>query len=146
LPHDWQPTNAHSDREQVNKAREAAEALFRPTQLQVPTQAPLASTDVPPASGQHVPRQPRIFTIAPVSATGEKQREGDVTPKRKARRTPSTREAQTIMMPDHGRIRALAHYGMTPREVARLYGVSVKVIQSIVTDGLDNSSVNEERD
>ena len=46
MPHDWQPTNAHDDRAQVTKAREAAEALFRPNKVErteAPTSASVAA-------------------------------------------------------------------------------------------------------
>jgi hypothetical protein len=98
LFHDWQTANPRDDREQINNAREAAEALFRPKQSQLPVQAPVASIDAPPLSEQHVPRQPRVFTIAPGGANNEESANVAIESKRKTRRTPSTRGAQTIVI------------------------------------------------
>jgi hypothetical protein len=61
LPHDSQPTHAHDDREQVNKAREAAEALFSPNRpgerAEPPTSVPIAPSQIE----QLAVRTPRIF-------------------------------------------------------------------------------------
>lgn len=132
MSHDWQTTNSHDSHGIVDQARDAAEALFKPKQSRTPAQAPATSSDGTPASEQQVPRQPRIFTITPVSMIGEERSEAVATQKQKARRTSSTRQGQTITKSDHGRIRALVHYGMTPEQVADVYGVVRKQIERIV--------------
>jgi hypothetical protein len=126
MSHDWQSTKPHDSHGSVNPARDAAEALFKPK-----VQATVTSSDDAPASEPEVPRQPRIFTITPASVIAEERSEAVATQK-KARRTSSTRQARTVTRCDHGRIRALVRYGMTPEQVADVYGVSLKQIEQIV--------------
>src|SRR6266852_2147550 len=116
MSHDWQTANPHDSHGIVNHARDAAEALFKPKQSRIPAQAPVTSSDGAPTSEQQVPRQPRIFTIAPVSVIGEERSEAVATQKQRAPRTSSIRQPQIITRSDHGRIRALVNSGMTPEQ------------------------------
>jgi hypothetical protein len=140
LPNDWQPPYARDNRDQMNKAREAAEALFKPKKdverAKTATSAPMAPSPVE----QPAPRTPRIIampTTMPVVAKEVVEIPAD--PKPKSRRETSGRRAE-IPASQHGRIRALAVYGMTLSAVADLYGVPVAVIERIVADGSDDHS------
>lgn len=48
------------------------------------------------------------------------------------RRRAAKRETRQIPPSQFGRVRALAHYGMTQAEVAELYGVGLSEIERIV--------------
>jgi hypothetical protein len=127
---DRQTAYPRDSRGSINQAREAAEALFKPRRSQLPIQTPTAAPNGAAASGQPVPRQPRIFTTMPDAIIGEDQREAVARPNEKARRTSRTHE--TIARSDHGRIRALVQYGMTPEQVAAVYGVRVGRIERVI--------------
>jgi hypothetical protein len=43
------------------------------------------------------------------------------------------RETREIPASQHGRVRALTNYGMTPEQVAELYGVTVDEIERIIS-------------
>ena len=129
LPHDWQPTNAHDDRAQVTRAREAAEALFRPNKVER-TEAPTSTSVAAPPTEHPAPRAPRIIPMpstVPVTE-GTVARSTDSRPKS---RRAAIRRAE-VPASQHDRVRALAGYGMTVDEVAELYGVQVGVIERIV--------------
>jgi hypothetical protein len=147
LPNDWQT----ADRDQINKARRAAEDLFRPKQ---PTErtAPLSSSsDAPassegtPASEATAPRKPRIIAIPaivpmsdynaeppapePVVAASPTAREP------KPEKTAAKKRLPKIAAAQYGRIQALASYGMTLTEFAALYGVTETEIERIIAKG-----------
>jgi hypothetical protein len=144
LSNDWQT----ADRDQINKARRAAEDLFRPKQptehtapVQVSTDAP-ASGEAPAASDTPAPRKPRIIAIPaivpmrnytieppapePVPAAPVVHREPKPAKAAAKKRVPKIPAAL------HGRIPALASYGMTPAEVAAVYGVAEAEIERII--------------
>ena len=127
---EW-PSDAHTDREKIDRARRNAEDLFKPRpQPKSADATAVAENSVPPA--EHQPRrQPRIFRIPPVvpmsAATGEAPAE----PKPVKRRT-VRRNRVAIPASQFGRVRALANYGMTQAQVAELYGVGVEEIEWIV--------------
>jgi hypothetical protein len=140
LPNDWQPTNARDDCEQVTKAREAAEALFIPKKQVERTGAPTSAPIAPLQVEQLAPRTPRIISIPPTMSVAEQFAEEAVHPKPKPKkREPSKRRAK-VPPSQHGRVRALALYGMTHVEVADLYGVPIGVIECIVADGTHEDS------
>jgi hypothetical protein len=140
LPNDWQT----ADRDQINKARRAAEDLFRPKQ---PTEraAPVttSSTDAPAsqdaaAMGEVVaPRKPRIIAIPAIVPMGEYIAEPPPAPEpaptvRREAKPPAKKRAAKIPAAQYGRIQALASYGMTLAEVAAFYGVAETEIERIV--------------
>jgi hypothetical protein len=131
LPHDWQPTTARDDREQTNKAREAAEALFRPNKhlerAEVPTSSPSALLHVE----QSAPRIPRIIAVPSTMPVTDKTVAPPSDPKPKLRGTASKRRIK-VPAAQHDRIRALTGYGMTVEQVADLYGVTPREIRQIV--------------
>jgi hypothetical protein len=143
LPNDWQT----ADRDQINKARRAAEDLFRPKQ---PTEraAPVkTSTDAAP-SGENAattessaPRKPRIIAIPAIVPMGDYIAEEPASPpesvaSREAKtKAPAKKRVPKIPQAQYGRIQALASYGMTLAEVAAFYGVPESEIERIVAKG-----------
>jgi hypothetical protein len=147
LPNDWQT----ADRDQINKARRAAEDLFRPKQSTERTAPAKTSTDVPasgetPAAGETpAPRKPRIIAIPaivpmrnyhveppapePAPATTVVPREP------KPAKAATKKRAAKIPAAQYGRIQALASYGMTLAEVAAFYGVAEAEIERIIAKG-----------
>jgi hypothetical protein len=110
LPHDWQPANAHDDGEKVNKAREAAEALFRPKKQLERTKAPTSVPDAPlPVEQAH--REPRIFAMPVAENFVEEAFQQKPKPKPETRR-----RRMKIPVAQHDRVRTLVRYGMTLAE------------------------------
>jgi hypothetical protein len=102
-----------------DQSREAAEALFKPTI------DALRSTDEP----SH--REPRILPVSPaVSARSEA--ENPATPPTKRQIGSEHEDATKIPASDYGRVRLLAEYGMTIRQVAELYAVPPSEVTRIV--------------
>ena len=106
------------DRQQIARAREAAEALFRPKRQRVEPAAP----ETPPAAVS-LPRKPRVLTIAS-PALVHVEREAPVSPKRQM--TPKIPRSQ------FDRVRTWVKYGMTARQVAEVYGVAVDEVERII--------------
>ena len=124
--------HAQADSQHVHDALRAAQALFKPKAKAEPTDA-----QVPPADGvapaeqpirrkarilmasQPVPAQPEAETQAPLPI------EGQAVAKQPA--------AAEIPASEHGRVRALAKYGMTVEQVAGLYEVSVDEVRRIIS-------------
>jgi hypothetical protein len=142
LPDDHPPAPSTFDRQQAHRAREAAEALFRPRAHAAPadtstTQA--APVDAPatqispfaPSPEQDAPRKPRILaaatTAAPTNAAGP-----SVSPNSTPRRQAACQKVRSIPTSAYGRVRALVNYGMTIADVADLYGVPVSEVERIV--------------
>ena len=106
------------DRQQITRAREAAEALFRPKRQAIEPSVP----ETPPSVDSSA-RKPRVLTIAPpapVHAEGE----APVSPKRQM--TPKIPRSQ------FDRVRIWVKYGMTASQVAEVYGVPVGEIERIL--------------
>ena len=106
------------DRQQITRAREAAEALFRPKRQRVEP----AASETPPAAVS-LPRKPRVLTIAspaPVHAG----REAPVSAKQQM--TPEIPRSQ------FDRVRTCVKYGMTAPQVAEVYGVAVGEVERIL--------------
>ncbi len=118
---DWQKPNPAKASEPVSKAREAAEALFKPRQQLAtdPSNGP-ASTEL------EIQRKPRIIPIP----AAEPHREAIAKP-RTGRREIGSR-IHKIPKSEYGRVRALAGYGMTLEQVAALYRVPATNIERIV--------------
>jgi hypothetical protein len=128
---EWQSADDRNNRERVNRARQAAEDLFKPA----PRISEAKSSDVPSseAVSTELParRQPRIFNLPPRVTPGS-QAEPPAEPK-PMRRKPVTRRASgAVPSSQIGRVRALTNYGMTPEQVAELYDVTVGEIERII--------------
>ena len=121
-----QSANARNDRQEINKARQAAEDLFKPRQQ---TSGP----DVPVSSAEHLPRrQPRILMARQPGPTVVAVVKAPREPKSAPRRVAIRREGSGIPAGQFGRIRALASYGMSQAQVAELYGVTVDEIDRVI--------------
>lgn len=129
---DRQSADVRNDREKINRARQAAEELFKPTRHAMGADLPTSPAD-PASSAERQPRrQPRIFAIAPLVPTNAKI-ETPAGPKpARQRKTTTRRETAAVPFSQVGRIRALASYGMTRAQVAELYGVTVDEIDRII--------------
>ena len=133
---EWHAADEQNNRDKLDRAREAAEALFKPTQESKDRELPKATGSNAGSTEQQSKRQPRIFTIPPQRpATAE----AETPPKPKpSPREPATRRRGAVPPSQIGRVRALATYGMTTAEVAELYRVTVDEIERI----LEGSAVN----
>lgn len=113
-----QPRPGGDDREQITRARQAAEALFR-------SKPPVSGPSVPAsAPADQSARKPRVLKIiSPVPVRHEE------------RETPAAPEPQTmrkIPRSQFVRIRTLVKYGMTVAQVAKVYGVDAGEIARIL--------------
>jgi hypothetical protein len=108
--------------EPTTSARQDAEALFRPKRQLA--QEP-AQEGAPPA-GVSV-RKPRVLAISPPQPLHHGEPETPIRPEKQV--TPEIPSSQ------FARIRAWAKYGMTARQVAEMYGVTVGEIEGIIRKG-----------
>jgi hypothetical protein len=109
------------DREQIIRARQAAEALFR-------SKPPVSGPSVPAsAPADQSARKPRVLQIiSPAVPVRHEERE-----------TPAAPEPQTmrkIPRSQFVRIRTLVKYGMTVAQVAEVYGVDADEIARILRE------------
>ena len=127
---EWPRSDAHSDRERINRARQDAENLFRPRpptrEVSAPTLNGAGSTEEQPQ------RQPRVFMIPPVVPMKAAKSVVPAEPKPIKQRPAAKRAPLHIPPSQFGRVRALANYGMTQAQVAKVYGVEVGEIERIV--------------
>jgi hypothetical protein len=107
------------DRERIEKARQAAEELFKPEQQAGKETVPNAL-----APAEQSPRKPRILAVSsPVPIRGE----AVVTPV--SLKQPTMPE---IPVSEFARIRTWVKYGMTASEVAQVYEVPVEEIERVL--------------
>jgi hypothetical protein len=128
---EWQSADDRNSRDKINRARQAAEDLFKPARHIAETDLPAAPpNDAVPAE---VPsrRQPRIFTLPP-RVYPAVEAESPAEPKPTRRRQVAKRSSRAVPASQIGRVRTLAHYGMTPAQVAELYGVTIDEIERII--------------
>jgi hypothetical protein len=118
----WEKSNPHDDdRERVARARQTAEALFTPKRQ---VAEPTVSGSLPPADPPA--RKPRVLGISsPVAARPEA-----VEPPVSA----DQRIMPEVPPSQFARIRSWVKYGMTPAQVAKVYGVSAGDIERIIRD------------
>jgi hypothetical protein len=134
LSDDRQYTNRVPHRDQVQTARQAAEALFRPKRepaLIEATANPAGAAS--PSTEPAPPRERRIWNITPVSSVSADETEAPASGALMRRRTDTRRKVQRIPASAYGRIKALVTYGMSVADVADLYGVPVSDIARIVS-------------
>jgi hypothetical protein len=128
---EWHSTDDPNNRDKINRARQAAEELFKPTQpsAERDVSAPVGNNSGPVDQDQR--RQPRIFAMpprVPVSAEAKIPTEAKPAP-----RPAIPRRRRAVVPPSQfGRIRTLATYGMTQEQVADLYGATVDEIARIL--------------
>ena len=128
---EWQSADDRNNREKITRARQAAEDLFKPTN---PTPTVDLSNSPPNNGGsteQPQRRQPRIFTM-PSRTQADPKPEVPAAPERTARKQASKPRTGAVPPSHRGRVRALTSYGMTPAQVAELYGVTVGEIERII--------------
>ena len=131
MPTDWQTASARNDRERSNRTRQNAEDLFKPKPQTTRADVPTAENDA--SSADHQPRrQPRIFAIPPVVPMSTTKVEPAAEPKQIRRKAIDKRGTREIPLSQFGRVRTLTSYGMTPAQVAELYGVTGDEIDRII--------------
>ena len=112
----WEKTYPRDDdRERVTRARQTAEALFAPKQQ---VAEPSVSGADPPA------RKPRVLEISSPAAVRHEAVQPPV--------SAELRIMPKIPASQFARIRTWVKYGMTPAQVAEVYGVSVGDVERIV--------------
>ena len=125
---EWESADGANNRDKVNRARQAAEELFKPMER---TLSGLPAAPDSGSNGQQPPRQPRVFALPPRTApTAKAEPPAETKPVR--RQKVPRRAASPIPTSQLGRVRALANYGMTRAEVAELYGVPIEEIDRIL--------------
>jgi hypothetical protein len=103
------------DRSDINRARQAAEALFAPKAQGREPAAPDRSTD-------QTVRRPRILSAVPPRIDNVKE-QVDPVPSKLRERIPGSHLA---------RIRTFLKYGMTIPQVAEVYGVTIGDVETIL--------------
>jgi hypothetical protein len=106
--------------EDMNRARQAAEALFAPTQQITEPAAP-----VPVASPDQTTRKPRILSAVPAKPV-------PIEPVSSSLKAVSPNKRRRIPASHFARILTLLRYGMNIAQVAELYGVPTGEIESIL--------------
>ncbi len=144
MPTDW-PDN---DRAQVNRAREAAEALFKPRQQVARAEASVAAPKTPSLSEQPAPRTPRVIAIPSMTSVRDQKVEmpimvkpaiAEPKPPKPRKVVVKNRRATKVPPSEFARIRTLAEYGMTLDQLAENYRVSTSDIERIVGLVVDGS-------
>jgi hypothetical protein len=113
-------TKRQSDPEEINRAHQAAEALFAPKRLVTEPAGPVSAP-----SGDQGPRKPRILRALEVQPTHVE--EIQLPPNSETRRP-----AEQISARHLTRIRTWLKYGMTVRQAAKACGVSVSEIERVL--------------
>ena len=132
LPTDWPMAGARNDRDRINRTRQNAEDLFKPTQQPTRADVPASAPNDAPSAEHQPRRQPRIFAIPPMAPMTTAKVEPAATPKQIRRTAAIGRDTRQIPVSQFGRVRALTSYGMTRVQVAELYGVTVDEIEKII--------------
>jgi hypothetical protein len=109
-----------SPQEDTNRARQAAEALFAPKQRVTEPAEPL-----PGAVTDQTTRKPRILSAVQAKPV-------PVEPVSSSRKVMSPSKHDKIPVAHFARIRTWLKYGMEISQVAQLYGVPVRDIESIL--------------
>jgi hypothetical protein len=106
------------DRQQITRAREAAEALFRPNKVDhsFPEEAP-------PRGSSSARKQPRVLTIASPAL---------VRAERESPAGPTQQVTREIPRSQFARVRTWVKYGMTASQVAEVYGVAIGEVERIL--------------
>lgn len=134
---DWESADDRNSREKVNRARQAAEDLFKPAQQTAPPELSPVSTASPTAPPP-ARRQPRVLAIAP-RVPPHAEVEAPAQPKPMRPKKAPRRTTGAIPSSQLGRVRALANYGMTRAQVADLYGVTIEEIDRIIKEATSRS-------
>lgn len=130
---EWQSADDRNNREKINRARQAAEDLFKPTRHEVEAVTPAAAPNDVITTETRGRRQPRIFSLPP-RVLPDVHAEPEAKPKPMPRRPIARQPAKRVPDSQIGRIRTLTRYGMTREQVAELYDVTVAEIERIIRD------------
>ena len=128
---EWRSADERNNREKIDRARRAAEDLFKRVQPEVEAEPTGLAPDDRMPEEQQPRRQPRIFTVPPRLPPTPKA-DPPVTAEPIRRRVVAKRPTGTVPPSQIGRVRVLATYGMTPQQVAELYGVTADEINRIL--------------
>ena len=126
---EWQSADERNNREKISRVRQAAEDLFKRGQANADAEVTRSAPNDGAPAEQQQRRQPRIFTVPPrlpPSPQVEAAVAAQPTRRKAVVRRPTVPPSQI------GRVRALATYGMTPVQVAELYGVTPDEINRIL--------------
>jgi len=107
-----------NDREQIARARQAAEALFT---SKPPVTKPAVTEGAPPSPTQ---RKPRVLQIIAGPAKSDEEVKAAV--------TPEPQPTPKIPRSHFPRIRSWVKYGMTVGQVAEHYGAEIEEIRRII--------------
>lgn len=127
---EWQSADDRNNREKINRARQAAEDLFKPARRIAETESPAAPADDAVPAELSGRRQPRIFNLPP-RVFPAVEAEVPAAPKL-MRPRPAAKRSRAVPASQIGRVRTLTRYGMTPAQVAELYDVTVAEIERII--------------
>jgi hypothetical protein len=128
---EWQSADDRNNREKINRARQAAEDLFKPSRHVAEAGSPVSPPDAAIPADQPGRRPPRIFNLPPRMSSAI-QAETPPEPKPMRRKPVAKLSASMVPASQLGRVRTLARYGMTPAQVAELYDVTVAEIERIL--------------
>ena len=128
---EWQSADERNSREKTSRARQAAEDLFKRAQPNAVAEATGPAPNGGAPHEQEPRRQPRIFTAPPRLLPSPKV-ELPVAAQPTRQRAVAKQPTRTVAPSQIGRVRALATYGMTPVQVAELYGVTVAEIDRVL--------------
>jgi hypothetical protein len=123
---------AEIETEQSHNAREAADAIFKPRQQAAVVEEASGETGATAPLPQQPVRTPRILSVQQLEP------EPTFEPKvpAKSRRLASQEQVPEIPLTEYHRIRTLADYGMTIKEIAEVYGVGVRKIEHIASKAM----------
>jgi hypothetical protein len=116
LPHHIR-SDGRDARNQVNSARRAAEALF------TPKSPPTAKQTVTGSAADQLIRKPRVLAAKRATLLRDS---------REAALVSSQATSHPVPVTHIPRIRTWLDYGMTLAQVARVYGVSIRVIEGLL--------------
>jgi hypothetical protein len=128
---EWQSADERNSREKTSRARQAAEDLFKRARPDADPEPARPEPNGGAPNEQETRRQPRIFAVPPRLPPNLKV-EPPVAAQPMRQRAPAKQPSRTVPPSQIGRVRTLATYGMTPVQVADLYGVTVAEIDRIL--------------
>jgi hypothetical protein len=128
---EWQSADERNSRERIDRARRAAEDLFKPPHREAETASPALPPKDTNSTERPARRQPRIFALPP-RAPAATQTEAPSKPQPARRKATAKPETNVVPPSQTGRVRTLTRYGMTPAQVAELYEVTVGEIERII--------------
>lgn len=128
---EWQSADERNNREKISRVRQAAEDLFKRGHANADAEVTRSAPNDSAPAEQQQRRQPRIFTVPP-RLPPTSQVEAAVAAQPTRRKAAARRPTVTVPPSQIGRVRALATYGMTPVQVAELYGVTPDEINRIL--------------